>query len=214
MRCPLVWKCAKLHKAKLFLIRQHFHTTDGLCDLQRPRRSFCLPCASPLLFKRGNMFSLFVSSSGSPRMGEMMRSTGGAEDEGGQAATETTLADSEMRVKLFCIHKYVTQLPLFLYIFIIWLGCAHTDHFMRWITRQSCGSESVHLGMSWSNSEPALNRSLTELRLFVFPPQTWCFSAPLHCWAGVKHRFGSTYVRSWELGYYRYKFLSCLKQLT
>lgn len=102
----------------------------------------------------------------------------------------------------------------FLYIFIIWLGCAHTDHFMRWITRQSCGSESVHLGMSWSNSEPALNRSLTELRLFVFPPQTWCFSAPLHCWAGVKHRFGSTYVRSWELGYYRYKFLSCLKQLT
>lgn len=100
-------------KQSRFLIRQHFHTTDGPCDLQRLRRSFCLPCASPLLFKRGNMFSLFVSSSGSPRMGEMMRSTGGAEDEGGQAATEMTLADSEMRVKLFCVHKYVTQLPLF-----------------------------------------------------------------------------------------------------
>lgn len=113
-------------KQSCFLIRQHFHTTDGLCDLQRLRRSFCLPCASPLLFKRGNMFSLFVSSSGSPRMGEMMRSTGGAEDEGGQAATEMTLADSEMRVKLFCVHKYVTQLPLFFIYFYYLAGvCTH-----------------------------------------------------------------------------------------
>lgn len=89
-------------------------------------RSFCLPCASPLLFKRGNMFSLFVSSSGSPRMGEMMRSTGGAEDEGGQAATEMTLADSEMRVKLFCVHKYVTQLPVFFIYFYYLAGvCTH-----------------------------------------------------------------------------------------
>lgn len=92
-RAPSFEKCAKQLAGKAVLDTTAFSPhLFGLRDLRRPRGSVCLPSASPSHLKEATRSACLFSSSGSPRMGEMMRSTGGAEDSGGQAAAEITVA--------------------------------------------------------------------------------------------------------------------------